>query len=80
MEPPIIHPIPVCEAKTGVLADERGFAAAYCYGTRGLRVVLDSNGHRHFYCPARGHGENVRVRVRRMFGMTSGELTQAYGR
>ena len=80
MDTPVINPIPVCEAKTGFLPDDRGFAAAYCYGTRGLRSIEDANGHKHFFCAARGHGENVRVRVRRMYGMTTGELAEAYGR
>lgn len=80
MDTPVINPIPVCEAKTGFFADDRGFAAAYCYGTRGLRFVEDANGHRHWYCAAKGHGENVRVRVRRQFGMTTGELVVSFGR
>lgn len=78
----LINPIPVCEAKTGFVADDRGFAAAYCYQTRGLRSVLDGNGHRHFYCAARGHGENVRVRTRRNFPAETspGELEMSFGK
>lgn len=75
-----MDPIPVCEAKTGWASDDRGFAAVYCYQTRGLRSIVDSNGHSHHYCSARGHAENVRVRVRRMVGLTTGELVEAWGK
>lgn len=83
MDSPVINPIPVCEAKTGFVADPRGFAAAYCYQTRGLRSVTDPNGHRHYFCAAKGHAENVRVRVRRNYGTAAepqGVLTEMFGR
>lgn len=75
-------PIPVCEAKTGPLKDFGGFAPLWCNGTRGLRFTTDANGHKHWFCPARGHAVNVRMRVSRSFPVarTPGELTMEYGR
>lgn len=75
-------PIPTCEARSGPLKDFRDNAPLWCSGTRGLRKIIDGNGHPHYACGAKGHEANVRRWVGRNIPveMAPGELTEAWGR
>lgn len=80
MDSPVINPIPVCEARSSWrVTPSDPFAVPYCFGTRGLRRIVDTNGHAHYACGARGHFENVASKVRRNAGWTTPELAEAYG-
>lgn len=80
MEPTNVYS--TCESRTGYLAGDYGFIPDWCNGTRGLRFVEDANGHKHYFCPAKGHEADVRARIRRNYpeATAPGELTEAWGR
>lgn len=62
--------VPTCEARAGWSIKDNG--PAFCNATRGLRSIIDRQGHRRFYCPAKGHKGSLT----RLFGEAPREWTE----